>query len=208
MGDSEDLKPRKEPAQERSREMVERLLEATARLLIAEGYRHMSTNRIAKEAGVSVGSLSQYFPNQDAMVLALFERVCERQTAVVVEKLSEMAESEGATLELAVRAVVHALLEATQVDAELSRVLLLEVTHLEGFHLLRAWLERIRALVAVAMQSKADTLRPRDLDVASFIVVNAVNGILYSAEIENRELLTDHRFADELIELIIRYLRP
>jgi AcrR family transcriptional regulator len=55
--------PRKLPAQPRSRETVQRILEATARVLIADGYDAASTNRIAAEAGVSPGSVYQYFPN-------------------------------------------------------------------------------------------------------------------------------------------------
>jgi len=68
------LVPRKPPRQDRSRTTVEAILEAAIDLLGAHGYARTSTNRIAARAGVSVGSLYQYFPNKDAIVTALFER--------------------------------------------------------------------------------------------------------------------------------------
>src|SRR5229473_2510951 len=66
--------PRKSASQKRSRVTVETLLDATARVLTKAGYDRASTNRIAATAGVSVGSLYQYFPNKEALVAALVAR--------------------------------------------------------------------------------------------------------------------------------------
>src|SRR5262244_4119896 len=66
--------PRKQASQERSRATVDALIEATARLLVREGFDKASTNRIAQEAGVSIGSLYQYYPSKEALVAALLER--------------------------------------------------------------------------------------------------------------------------------------
>jgi len=65
------LKARKMPGQARSQETVTVILEASARILESDGLRGFNTNAIAERAGVSVGSLYQYFPNKDAIVLAL-----------------------------------------------------------------------------------------------------------------------------------------
>src|SRR5258708_22186871 len=65
--------PRKSASQERSRLTVDALLEATTRVLIKEGYDRASTNRIAEVAGVSIGSLYQYFPSKEALVAAVFD---------------------------------------------------------------------------------------------------------------------------------------
>jgi AcrR family transcriptional regulator len=67
-------KPRKLATQQRSRATVAALVEATARILVREGFDKASTNRIAQVAGVSVGSLYQYFPSKEALVLAVLER--------------------------------------------------------------------------------------------------------------------------------------
>ena len=66
--------PRKQAAQARSRATVDALIEATARILVKEGFDKASTNRIAAKAGVSVGSLYQYFPSKEALVVAVMER--------------------------------------------------------------------------------------------------------------------------------------
>ncbi len=64
-------KPRREPQQERSRQMRDDILEASIRVLASEGPRRFTTLRVAEVAGISVGSLYQYFPNKDALVYAL-----------------------------------------------------------------------------------------------------------------------------------------
>ena len=66
--------PRKSASQERSRLTVDALLEATARILVKEGYDRASTNKIAAVAGVSIGSLYQYFPGKEALVAAVIDR--------------------------------------------------------------------------------------------------------------------------------------
>src|SRR4051794_12983052 len=68
-----DLSPRKTPRQERSRQMVERILDAATRVLSERGYDGASTNHIAGTAGISNGSLYQYFPNKDAIVVPVLD---------------------------------------------------------------------------------------------------------------------------------------
>lgn len=67
------LRPRKAPVQERSKESIRRLLEATHRLLKRDGPKGVTTPNIARESGISVGSIYQYFPNKEAIILALYE---------------------------------------------------------------------------------------------------------------------------------------
>jgi AcrR family transcriptional regulator len=66
--------PRKLPTQDRSKQLVDSLLSATAKILVRLGYEGLTTNRVAEEAGVSVGSLYQYFPNKESLIAALIQR--------------------------------------------------------------------------------------------------------------------------------------
>ena len=66
--------PRKSPSQERSRRTVDRILDAATRIFHEQGYTGATTNDIADEADISVGSLYQYFPNKDALLVALTQR--------------------------------------------------------------------------------------------------------------------------------------
>ncbi|MGI5268347.1 TetR/AcrR family transcriptional regulator [Nonomuraea sp. CA-218870] len=84
--------PRKTPRQQRSRETVEAILEAAAQLFQRHGYAATTTNKIADRAGVSVGSLYQYFPNKDALLLALADRhlnAAAREVMRVFERAAE-----------------------------------------------------------------------------------------------------------------------
>src|SRR5215472_19289867 len=83
--------PRKKPRQQRSQATVYAILDATARVLCTTGYDRASTNRIALAAGVSVGSLYQYFPSKEALVAALAEQHVEQMTNLVRLKLAEVA---------------------------------------------------------------------------------------------------------------------
>src|ERR1700691_69956 len=112
--------PRKKPRQQRSQATVECILDATARVLCTTGYDRASTNRIAMSAGVSVGSLYQYFPSKEALVAALVERHVAQMTSLVKGKLAEVA---TAPLEVAVRTMIDSMFEAHAVDPRLHKVL-------------------------------------------------------------------------------------
>ncbi len=75
------LRPRKRPRQERARATVGFLLDAAAHVFGELGYARATTNRIAERAGVSIGSLYQYFPGKDALLVALAERHLEEALA-------------------------------------------------------------------------------------------------------------------------------
>src|SRR5215468_9906844 len=80
-------KARKHASQERSRATVDALIEATARILVREGFEKASTNRIAREAGVSIGSLYQYYPSKEALVAAVIDRHNQQRMQVVRDAL-------------------------------------------------------------------------------------------------------------------------
>jgi AcrR family transcriptional regulator len=77
------LSPRKKPAQSRAAVTVHAILEAAANILERQGFEGYTTNEIAARAGVSIGSLYQYFPNKDAVTIALIER----ETAGMVDEV-------------------------------------------------------------------------------------------------------------------------
>src|SRR4051794_37910637 len=105
--------PRKAPRQDRSRATVDAILDATARVLVQEGYDRTSTNRIAVKAGVSVGSLYQYFPSKEALVAALVDRHMEEMNQVLLEGMSGL---DVKPPERVVRDVIHAMISAHRVE--------------------------------------------------------------------------------------------
>ncbi|MET8054041.1 MULTISPECIES: TetR/AcrR family transcriptional regulator [unclassified Streptosporangium] len=86
------LTPRKHPRQQRSRETVAAILEAAAQLFQRHGYADTTTNKIAERAGVSIGSLYQYFPNKDALLVALAEHYLTQSAEQVIQVFARAAE--------------------------------------------------------------------------------------------------------------------
>ena len=92
MASKPPINPRKNASQARSRATVDALIEATARILVREGFEKTSTNRIAEIAGVSVGSLYQYFPSKEALVAAVIDRHNDEIMGIVRSALAEVVD--------------------------------------------------------------------------------------------------------------------
>lgn len=196
-------RPRKRPAQARSRATVEAILAAAARVLVDEGFERATTNRVAEVAGVSIGSLYQYFPNKDALLATL----AEHHMQAMLSQLMRMAESlADAPLEDAVRAYVRAMLAAHAVDPELHRVLTEQVPRIAGLDRVREVQAEAETVVQAYLEGHRDRLRPKDLRVATFVIVTSVEAVTHAAVLDRPEALDDEEFADEVTELVLRYL--
>lgn len=198
-----DTTPRKQPRQERARATVDAILGAAAQVLVVEGYDRASTNRIAARAGVSIGTLYQYFPSKEALVAALAQRHSETMMALLGQTVQDLA---GAPLELAVHTFVRAMLHVHAVEPELHRVLSEQVPRINGF----AWLAEInrtaQALVQAYLQGHRERLRVQDLDTAAFLLVTTVEAVTHVAVLERPEAVGSQQLADELCALVLRYL--
>lgn len=90
---TEDVTMRRMPKQKRGEARVNQILDAAARLVAREGYENVSTNAIAKEAQTSIGSLYQFFPNKDAVYLALAQRYVDELGELIRQTMSETDET-------------------------------------------------------------------------------------------------------------------
>lgn len=195
------VEPRKRPRQRRSQETVEVLLEATTRVLKEEGYDRASTNRIARVAGVSVGSLYQYFPNKEALVMEVIKRHAESQVALLSRMAVELAD---APMAVAVRTYITAMIEAHMVDPELHRVLVQQAMHL-GLEHLQQLDEACHTLVCAYLTRRRDEILPDDLDLAAYMVVTAVESLVHRAVLA-RAPYDKVTLAEEVTRLVLRYL--
>src|SRR5947209_7244958 len=116
--------PRKVAIQARSQATVDAILRATARILVKEGYDRASTNKIAVAAGVSIGSLYQYFPSKEALVAALVEQHMDEMAEVLRVNTLRLA---GAPLEVALGEAVRLMVAAHAVNPKLHKVLVEQV---------------------------------------------------------------------------------
>jgi AcrR family transcriptional regulator len=198
-------KPRKSASQERSRLTVTTLVEATARVLVKEGYENASTNKIASTAGVSIGSLYQYFPSKEALVAAVIERHKQDMMQLFRESL---AKAMSRPIEAAVRELVTVMIEAHRVDPRLHRVLVEEVPR-AGRLEVEAFDREACTLVRAYLETHRSELDVADLDMAAFICVATVESLTHAAVVHRPDALTDKIgvFIEALTRLIVQYLK-
>ncbi len=200
--------PRKRPRRRNAKQTVEAILEATAQLL-ASGIEAANTNAIAKRAGVSVGSVYQYFPNREAIIRELaghqWERALERMAAVV-------RTAESTSLTELTRHSVAVLASSEQGAAKLRRTLLL--------HVPRAWLREVAEPVHRSVTDHVQTLMKRGGNAGSsdaerahlraFVLTHAIQGVVDATLIEHPEWLDGEDagagLREELTKLALAYL--
>jgi AcrR family transcriptional regulator len=201
MTDIDQLEPRKIPTQRRSKEMVAALIEATARVLKEDGYAAATTNRIAEVAGVSVGSLYQYFPNRESLIYALAGQHAEEMLGL----LSGVIAVADAPIPIAIRAFVRAMIEAHTGDPEVHRALLEQALSvgLEYFlHFQNQAVDR----VALWMTLRRAELDVADVRMAAWMVVVTAQSTIHAALLEEPGRLAEAGFEDELVRMLSRYV--
>lgn len=197
--------PRKSPRQERSKATVAAIVEAAAQLLVEDGFHKMSTNKIAKRAGVSIGSLYQYFSNKEAVVAAVIDNFAEEQMQVLARGLEG---AEELSLLDAVKAAIRALIETKRSNPDLNRVLFQELPPIGQLNVYNDWSDSAVALVHMTLElNRAQReLKPVDLELAAFVVVHACHGIIQAMVGQRSSLLNDERAVDEIATLVAGYL--
>lgn len=195
---------RRAPTQDRARFTRATILEATARLLEEElGGASPSTNRIAKVAGVSIGTLYQYFEGRPGIVRALVLQHAEDMHAVLARQTGDHLKNPRD----AVSALVHALADAHAVAPRLHLALLRELL-VDGGELLPLIENPARELVYAWLLRHADEVRPKDLDAASWLLTHSVEAAIHGQLLQPRSRLADPAFRAELTDLVLRYLLP
>ncbi len=199
--------PRKHAAQARSRATVDVLIETTARILVREGFDRASTNRIAEQAGVSIGSLYQYFPGKDALVAAVIDRHREELGNVT---RSALAKASNQPIKQAIRTLVAAAVEAHRIDPRLHRVLAEQIPRTGRLEKVETFSRENYTLFKAYLERHSDELRALDLDLASFVCVTSIEALTHSAVLHNPAMLADNAAVKALIEeatrLIVGYL--
>jgi len=200
-------KPRKHASQDRSRATVDALIEATARILVREGFDQASTNRIAAKAGVSVGSLYQYFPCKEALVAAVMERHNRQLMQVVRNALAEVA---ALPMQEAVRKLLAAAIEAHRIDPQLHRVLAEQIPRTGKLENIEAFNRETYAMFRTYLEAHRDEFRAIDPALAAFVCVTSIEALTHTAVLHHPEILTDSAtgaLVEEATRLIVGYLQ-
>jgi len=175
--------------------MVDEILAAAARVLVGVGYDRASTKRIAASAGISIGSLYQYFPSKEAVVAELMDR---HVAAVFALLEAEAAAIAAAPLAEAARRLVAAFFRAQQVDRRLRRVFVEEVPRI-------GQLRRIADIEARAAAFVAAYLGADPGGVRVLTIVRAVQHLTYAALVDPAGH-DEQAWIDELTRMVLRYI--
>ena len=199
---------RRSPRQPRAKATVDAILTAAAQLLGHAGPARLSTNRIAERAGVSIGSVYQYFPDKKELLRALIGRERDLVREVTVRAL---ASAERAPVAEAVARVVRAVLEHQRARASIHAALFHDAARLlgeeqHGAHPSRRSVEDAVASFLRARSVEIDVSDPRR---AAFVIVQTVTALAHESIVGPRPDVDGETLIAEAIRMIVRYLaRP
>ena len=197
-----ELQPRKAPRQQRAQATCAAILEAAAQLLSERGLAGYTTNAVAERAGVSIGSLYQYYPNKDALMSALIASQQARQ----FERVQQAAQATvGATLEAAVRTMIRAAMAHHVENALLAAAIDHEEARLPVDDVISPFLAQAGEVVAHVLARYRDDLGPIDVAHAARTIPAMVRAIVDAWVTDN----DDHAATaeQEATDAVLGYLR-
>jgi AcrR family transcriptional regulator len=195
---------RKQPQQARAQETVRAILEATVQILDREGLDAATTTRIAEVAGVSIGSLYQYFSHRDAILNALQDREFERTLALMQKVLADanLEEAPANTVKEALRG----LAELYMTSPGLHRVLAIEGLRVAKAEHVHAFDLRVIELVRHFLSATNAPIMRRNVEAAAFVVYQSVRATMLAYLLERPPGFDAGGLTDELTHLVTGYL--
>jgi AcrR family transcriptional regulator len=201
------LRPRKTPVQARALETRSRILDAAARVFSVHGYAAGTTNRIAAEAGLSIGSLYQYFPNKDAILVTLVRAHVTEGTEAVLAAVEQARHLPAEDLTGRVRAIVDAVVGVHAGDPGLHQVLFEEAPRPPEL------LDELRALEDVAVRVAADLIAARppadlthDDEMTARMVVTTIESLVHRLVATRQPRVAVDDVRREVTAVVVRYL--
>lgn len=200
------LKPRKAPRQSRSRVLVDAIVEAGTRLLTEKGFEALTLKDVAALAGVSPGSLYQYFPDKGSLVAEITERQSARELAFHLERFATL--SPETTLEDGLRLMISAILDFQRQEGPLFRQTLAALQHLGRYEQLAARAREAALVFRGLLEHHRHRLAIDDLDLATHVCANAIHSLTHDGVLTRPDSLDDPTLSRELERLVLGYLLP
>lgn len=189
----------KSPTQERSRQTVATILEACSRLLISEGFYSITTDKIAKEAGVSIGSLYQFFGNKESVVQAVVKNLIEEDKRSITEKMRSISPLPP---EQRIKAMIEMAVETIRHNSDLRA----KLTTIQYYVAEADYMSESIRFYQEVVRYNLPTMPGRDMEKVSYIVVNAFIGLVNNMSIDKPDAIHDPALIKELHQLFFKYL--
>lgn len=207
MGTDKKISKRRKPTQERSREMVEWIVEAATRLFSEQGYKATTTNKIAELAGVSVGSLYHYFPNKESILLELGIRHRKKVYREIIFLLKHDA---GGDLEEVLKKIVGMMIKLHRESPLLLKAF---TTHtgidryldsMDRDYDLKFW-STVGGIIARKYWSSRPSLKTESLREAWIMLGRSGKEIIHNVAVDDF-FGSDEKITDDLVRIILSYL--
>ncbi|MDA5639335.1 MULTISPECIES: TetR/AcrR family transcriptional regulator [Agrobacterium] len=196
------LKARKQPRQARSASTIDAIFEATIQVLIAEGTHRLTTTRVAERAGVSVGTMYQYFPHKQSLLYALNERYLDRLAErMEVTCLAHHGRMTGEMVE----ALITAYWEAKTERSDVTRALYSSAVELDNEALIDAFAKRMDAATK-AMLLSAPNARYTNISLVNVTLLSVIFGTVRNVFERNLSPSDQNAIRDELKHMCLAYL--
>ena len=199
--------PRKtrDPRQKRSIDKKEKIVDAAYTVFCEKGYYKTTTIDVARQAGVSVGTLYSYFKDKNDLFTVILDRY-EREFDALRERALEPGDGRPRTYPEMIRAVIVALLEEHEASRELNREIKI-LAYSDPAIAARGERQAAKILEAVRsnLEEHREDLRPTDLDAAAFVVWKSISGVVDSFTFEP-QTIGRQRIIDATVDALCRYL--
>lgn len=202
-------KSTRQPKSAQAQETIRIILLASKKIVLAEGVDALNTNLLAQKAGVSVGSIYQYFSNKDEILRSLLLSVLEKRTQRVKEAISISLMIKST--EKIVDKLVEALFESDDSEEAKLELLLLPLaisTHSQASQDLVANNEQsMGPIIKMLLTAKEPKLKNRDLEVVAFLITQAIRGAALGRSLPKGRNLELSEIKKELKKLILGFVR-
>ena len=195
--------PRKQPVQKRSKATVDAILDAAAQVLQKVGYAKTTTNAIATRAGVSIGSLYEYFPNKEAVFAALKEKLHRAQFEAVLGHLTiDDATPAARVIREILSARISTALEQPDVVSALNKEVPARVLQTQR----EADFDTFSEMMAAFATAHTDKIRIKNIETAIPLGIQMVDLTIGHLAAQRPEMLGDPKVLDELTDMMCRYI--
>ncbi|HWU44622.1 MAG TPA: TetR/AcrR family transcriptional regulator [Bdellovibrio sp.] len=189
----------KAPTQERSRQTVATILEACSRLLVSEGFFSITTDKIAKEAGVSIGSLYQFFGNKESVVQAVVKQLMEEDKRIANEKMKSISPLPA---DQKARALIELAFEICRRNFELRS----KLTTIQYYVTDANYVSDFIRFFQDVLKENLPAIPGKDMNLVCNLIVNAFIGLVNTMAIDNPNYINDQALLGEITQLFFKYL--
>ncbi|AHI06871.1 transcriptional regulator [Bdellovibrio bacteriovorus W] len=189
----------KAPTQERSRQTVATILDACSRLLISEGFYAITTDKIAKEAGVSIGSLYQFFGNKESVVQAVVRNVIEEDKRIFSEKMRAISPLPP---EIRIRKMIELSVETLRHNY----ILRSKLSTIQYYVAESSYISESLRFFQEVVRYNLPAIPGRDMEKVSYLMVNSFIGLTGTMAVDAPENINDDTIIEEVVRMFYAYL--